>query len=225
MESNALNKKKAFVIHLPNFENSVKFANQTLNKLLEYNFEAKLYNGVDGDRGLYLLKKDNRTPDLYNIDKEYNGFSHRDILTPELYPGVVGCFYSHYFLWKYCSEINEEIFIFEDDVCFYRNYIEIEHSGLIICSVHEKKHLQSQRNLTFSSSGYLINPNIAKLLLKKYEKTYDAADWCILNPICNTLVHPNPMGKNYTEKDGKYSFTINYNTFKNLLHSEKFYYI
>jgi hypothetical protein len=32
-----------------------------------------------------------------------------------LRPGVLGCFYSHYRLWQKCIDLNEPIFIFEDD--------------------------------------------------------------------------------------------------------------
>jgi hypothetical protein len=47
-------------------------------------------------------------------------------------PGVIGCFYSHYNLWKKCVELKEPIMIFEDDVKFYRGYHPVEFDGVLI---------------------------------------------------------------------------------------------
>ncbi|WP_104713491.1 glycosyltransferase family 25 protein [Helicobacter cetorum] len=49
---------------------------------------------------------------------------HSDCCNGGLLPQELGCFLSHYFLWKKCLELNEPIIILEDDVALEPNFIQ-----------------------------------------------------------------------------------------------------
>jgi GR25 family glycosyltransferase involved in LPS biosynthesis len=200
---------KAFIICLKEFESSMFYAEETKKQCTTFGFKPDFFYGVNGDKALKNVKKEKRQPDQENLLKKHSGICHKTLLTD--FPGVIGCFYSHHSLWKHCVQLNEPIFIFEDDVNFYNNYTHIDHSGIVIVSIHEKMNdILDHNNFTFSASGYSITPNVANLLLKRYNNTYDAADWCILNSVCNTVVHPRPIAKKISEKE-KPSLTMFYN--------------
>ena len=94
---------KTVVINLPKRKDRLSEFKQINDKLITY----ELFNAVDG----------------YAIDYDYllsNGFDvyHQwidPILKTKLTKGEVGCFLSHWAIWKQCVEKNEPILVLEDD--------------------------------------------------------------------------------------------------------------
>jgi len=139
---------KAFVIYLPERPHSVASSQQMLDQLHGYGIDAELFKGTPGDRAVAMAEKAQKTLYPYSIkNRVLDDHDIEQLIRPELYeefkkkhryeiierqlidekdvpklsrPGVIGCFYSHYNLWKRCVELNEPIMIFEDDVKFYR---------------------------------------------------------------------------------------------------------
>lgn len=159
---------KAFIIHLPEREHSLKHAELMYNQLMKYGLDAHLFTGTDADQALRNVEKDKRT--LYPFSIKNQDLSRREmqeLIRPELWetfesdylwkvsrrcrvgaeagkmsmPGVIGCFYSHYGLWQKCVELNEPIMIFEDDVKFYRNWQPVDWEGVLILSLGKSSFL------------------------------------------------------------------------------------
>ncbi len=49
---------------------------------------------------------------------------HSDYCYQELLPQELGCYLSHYFLWKECVKSNQPVVILEDDVALESNFIQ-----------------------------------------------------------------------------------------------------
>jgi GR25 family glycosyltransferase involved in LPS biosynthesis len=99
----------SFVIILDNHHTSEEFGNVALESGNRYHWGVKKFSAIDGrktsleEHGLFPVKKAGKCKDAF------------------LRPGVVGCFLSHYHLWKKCIELNETIGIFEQDIEFKKN--------------------------------------------------------------------------------------------------------
>lgn len=170
---------KAFIIHLPEREHSLKHAELMYNQLMQYGLDTHLFTGTNADQALRNVEKDKRT--LYPFSIKNQDVSKRemqDLIRPELWdtfesdylwkvtrrcrvgaeagkmsmPGVIGCFYSHYGLWQKCVELNEPIMIFEDDVKFYRNWQPVDWDGVLILSLGKSSFLNEPYKT------YLENP-------------------------------------------------------------------
>jgi len=154
---------KAYIIYLPTREHSVNHANYMLDKLLEYNFEAELFNGTLGSDAVEIFEREKRNIYPYSIkSRELDRDNITKLLKEDLpddfwetytvninqkfrwnekeiekisRPGVKGCFHSHYRLWKHCLELGETIAIFEDDVKFYRGYEPVQFNDILILSL------------------------------------------------------------------------------------------
>lgn len=160
---------KAFIIHLPEREHSVRHANYMLETLISYNIDAELFIGTPGDEAVKRAEKANKVLYPYSIknsDTNIDGIRHyiKDNLQKEfenkfyfkIYernkvgegdqgklsrPGVIGCFYSHYNLWLKCIDLGEPIMIFEDDVKFYRGFEKIDWDDVLILSLGKSSFL------------------------------------------------------------------------------------
>lgn len=244
---------KAFVIYLPNREHSVNHANYMVTTLKSYGLEASLFEGTPGDRAVKLAKKSKKTLYPYSIkNKILNDNEIKELIRPELYedfkrnhhyqiierqligendigkmsrPGVIGCFYSHYSLWKKCVELNEPILIFEDDVKFYREYIPVPFEGVLILSLGKssflddpgKTYLESPsghpaalpwKNFSMpGASGYAITPDAAQGLIKFYKPFWYPADNAINQFTCKIQIHNYIMGRNTIPEEGNISMT------------------
>lgn len=154
---------KAYIIYLPHREHSVNHSLYMLNTLLDYGFDAQLFEGTKGEDTSHIFEKEKRS--LYPYSIKSRALSREEILKLlkedlpkdfwETYNieiqekfkwsenqiskhnsnGTKGCFHSHYRLWKLCNEISEPIAIFEDDVKFFRNYIPVNFQDILIVSV------------------------------------------------------------------------------------------
>jgi glycosyl transferase family 25 len=208
---------KAFIISLSKIESSITTAIQAQKQLLEYGFEAELFEGTYGDETPKLIEKDNRI--LHPTTHDGQPTTHNFKLVG---PGVIGCFYSHYRLWQKCIDLNEPIFIFEDDVVFVRPYYPVEFTGVLIVAlgswlIDSKELLVEPTGNPVAKSykgscmpgavGYGITPAAAKKLVKEYRKTFIAADSAIRSSLVDIKIHSHLMGRALIETDGKVSLT------------------
>lgn len=240
---------KAFVISLSKIPTSAESSQKVLEQLLEYGLEAELFEGTYGDDATELFVNDQRKIAKYGIKtetitrkqylkkfpdrrlpdnvlsvstrQELNADSNGKILRP----GVIGCFYSHYRLWKKCIELNESILIFEDDVIFEREYIPVEWNDVILlCTGKEAykhdfycKKLYSPTDTPAAvelhntsmpgAVGYGITPQGAKKLVNYYEHEFLPADTAMNKFVVNLQCHTHLMGRAALKEDGKESLT------------------
>lgn len=243
---------KAFVIHLPNRPHSVAHATTMIEILKSYNLDAHLFKGTPGDRAVIYAKTEGRVPYPYSMkSRSLNEEEIKELIRPEVYedfkkrfifqlteklplgadegkvtmPGVIGCFYSHYELWKQCVKLNEPIMIFEDDVKFFRKWEPIDWDDVLVLSLGKtsfmsdpwKKYLEAPsgnpqpvtwRNFSMpGASGYAIKPHAAKDLVKFYKNYFYPADNAINQQIVKIQVHSYLMGRNTLPEEGNVSMT------------------
>jgi glycosyl transferase family 25 len=209
---------KAFIITLSNIPSSLETATEMLAPLKSYGFEVELFEGTYGDEAVNLFQEQNRL--LHSIDHEGN-------LTKEnrkvAGPGAMGCFYSHYRLWQKCVELDETIFIFEDDVKFYRPYYPVDFDEILLVAAGSWDSiypLNAEEEPTIPPTtlspnipclpgavGYAITPRAARKLIAEYANTYTAADSAIRSSIVDIKIHSHLMGRALVEEDGKVSLT------------------
>lgn len=247
---------KAFVISLSNVQSSIASAKNVLEKLGEYGFDVDLFEGTYPEEGVELFNKEGRRIATKGIktekflSNEYllkhpkeslpsNVVSvtiRKDfILDPRFknakFPGVIGCFYSHYRLWQKCVELNEPIFIFEDDVIFERNFIPIDWDEiLMVCLGKRAFEHEFYKPLLYSPEGepaaldvpgsalpgavgYAIKPTAAKKLVECYQKEMLPADTCLNMFVLKLQCHNYLMGRAAIKDDGKTSLTDPENRF------------
>ena len=243
---------KAFIIYLPSKPHSVEHAKSMMATLHGYGLEPELYQGVNGVDAMIMKDKDNRVLYPYSIKtttlsdeelahyirpekfKDFKQNHHINILKKQYIghdngkmnmPGVVGCFYSHYMLWKKCVELDEPIMIFEDDVKFYRGWIEVDWKDILILSLGKTAYLNPpyddylnnpsgnvqpyewHTNSMPGTSGYAIKPKAARKLLKFYRGYFAPADNAINQFICKIEIHNHLMGRHMSEDEGNVSMT------------------
>jgi glycosyl transferase family 25 len=139
-------------------------------------------------------------------------------------PGVKGCFYSHYRLWKKCVELNESIAIWEDDIVLSRPYMPVKWEDVLILALGHRTKSEKYIHYLESPSGeacvqdyyqssmpgccgYAIHPHAAKKLIETYSTTYLAADNAINQQHVTIQIHNYIMGIALIKKDGKKSLT------------------
>lgn len=212
----------AFIISLSKISSSLKTATQMIAPLESYGFDVELFEGTYGDEAVEIFKKQKRT--LHSID--HDGHPTR-IKRKVSGPGAMGCFYSHYRLWKKCVDLNESIFIFEDDVTFYRPYYPVAFDEVLIVALGDWLGVCGEDYSIFLDNpadvapaavpfigpclpgavGYGISPNAAKKLVDEYSETYTAADSAIRSSLVNIQIHTHLIGRALVEADGKVSLT------------------
>jgi GR25 family glycosyltransferase involved in LPS biosynthesis len=213
---------KAFIIVLSKIPSSLETATEMLAPLKSYGFEVELFEGTYGDDAVLIATDEGRT--LHPIDHKNEPTKvNRKVAGP----GALGCFYSHYRLWQKCLELNEIIFIFEDDVKFYRPYQPVKFDEILIVALGDWLGVCGE-NFTIDfkhepiidpnadqflgsclpgAVGYGITPKAAKKLVDEYSKTYTAADSAIRSSIVDIKIHTHLIGRALVEKDGKVSLT------------------
>jgi GR25 family glycosyltransferase involved in LPS biosynthesis len=209
---------KAFVIYLPKIETSAFTARQMVQPLSDMGFQVEMFEGTYGDDALVLAATEGRT--LHATDQDGNP-TPNTIRTRGA--GAIGCFYSHYRLWQRCVELNEPIWIFEDDVRFIRPYHAVEFEEILITvlgswkrmyeqDVYEEPALEPQARpypgaCVPGTPGYAITPRAARKLLKEFQHTFTASDCAIRRSVVDIKIHSHIMGVALTDKDGKMSLT------------------
>jgi hypothetical protein len=243
---------KAFIIHLPDREHSIKFAEKMHKQLIKFGLDAHLHVGTNADQAMSNVNKDQRTLYPFSIkNQELTKTELQRYIRPEMWtefefehtwtvhkrmrvgtdagkmsrPGVIGCFYSHYTLWKKCVDLKEPIMIFEDDVKFYRGWQPVDWEGVLILSLGKSSFLNEPyktylENPTgapqpmpwrqFSmpgASGYAIKPDAALGLCKAYRDYFYPADNAINKSITTLQIHNYLMGRNTLPEEGNVSMT------------------
>jgi glycosyl transferase family 25 len=199
---------KAFIIHLSKIDSSLKSALETQKSLANSGINAELFEGTYGNDAVEIFDKENRHVHYIDGVVLNNG--------KILYPGVKGCFYSHYRLWQKCAELNESIMIFEDDLIVLNLYKEIEFEEILILSINYdwgisepwKKFLEEKNTLSTAqpytsrfipgAAGYILKPALAKKLIDLYKNSYLPADVAINSEICKLEIHPQLLGRSKT---------------------------
>lgn len=244
---------KAFIIYLPTREHSVSHASEMYQTLKDYNFDVELFEGTSGNEANEIFEIEGRKIYPYGIktkslsreeirpwlkdDLPYDFWNTYEITMLEKStlsekeiakiskPGVKGCFYSHYRLWRHCLAIGEPIAIFEDDVKFFRGYIDVEFEDILVVSLGKSSFLSDPwktflenpsgdpkaipwKNYSMpGASGYVIKPHAASALVKFYRNYYTPADNAINKSIVNIQIHNYIMGRNTLPEEGNISMT------------------
>lgn len=92
---------KIFVVNLAT---AVKRREHIIAQLNDQNVKFEIFDAVDGREKHYYK------------DKFYNSWLRKLCFARPLSDGQIGCFASHYELWKKCVELDEPIVILEDDI-------------------------------------------------------------------------------------------------------------
>jgi len=209
---------RAFIITLHKNLQSLETASSMIKPLQQNGFNVELFEGTYGNEAKILCDSENRT--LHPIDHTGNKTKpNRKVCGL----GVIGCFYSHYRLWKKCKDLNQTIFIFEDDVKFVRPYYPVEFDEILLVALGSWKSIYSvdiEENPNIKPKsldvnipclpgavGYGITPKAATKLLKNYANTYTAADSAIRSSVVDIKVHSHLIGRALDNRDGKISLT------------------
>lgn len=91
---------KSFIIRLEENEHSCQMAKECKIQAVKHNLQPKYFKAIHGNNAEWHYNKT-------GITRQGKFKKNR--------PGVVGCFFSHYYLWKTCIELNEPIVILEHD--------------------------------------------------------------------------------------------------------------
>lgn len=204
---------KTFIIYLPKISSSFESAKKLQKDLSNIGIFANLFEGTYGSDAEKIFEKEKRQvhPISFKgvgIDERYENKARR--------PGVMGCFYSHYRLWKKSLELNETICIFEDDVSIHRKLIPVKFQDILIISLGAKKserykhflndpvgepQAEEYHNASMpGTTGYVITPNGAKKLLETYKNTFLASDNAINKMIVDIKIHNHLVGEANLEK-------------------------
>jgi len=217
---------KNFVICLSKIETSLATALKLKSQLEEFGADVELFEGTYGNDAVEMMEEEGRTVHPFGIkgpqDHNITHDVHKDSKINS--PGVKGCFYSHYNLWKKCVELNEPIIIWEDDIVLKRAYEPIEWKDVLIIALgHPTKsqgyfqYLNEPIGDPYAAAyrqssmpgccGYAIKPHAAKILIETYSNTFLPADNAINKYHVEIEIHNYIMGMALIKKDGKKSLT------------------
>jgi glycosyl transferase family 25 len=199
---------KAFIISLSKIQSSKDSGVEAQQALKRIGIDSELFEGTYGNDAVDIFEKENRVlKDISGVNSNTGKF---------LYPGVKGCFYSHYRLWQKCVELNEPIMIFEDDLVVYREYKDIKFTDLLILSINydwmpceSLKDLLEKDNAETSAqhyrwrflpgaSGYILSPTAAAKLVEAYISSYLPADVAINSDLLSLQIHPQLIARSKT---------------------------
>lgn len=216
---------KNYIICLSKIQPSFETATNLKKQLKSFGIESELFEGTYGTDAVDMMQQEGRTVHPVGIKGADAEIDESDKSIAKMQsPGVKGCFYSHYRLWKKCVELDKPIVIWEDDIVLTRPYIPVEWNDVLILALgHRTKSSKYMHYLEspagepsaqdyFQSSmpgccGYAIKPHAAKKLIDTYSKTYLPADNAINQHVVNIQIHSYIMGIALIKKDGKKSLT------------------
>lgn len=213
---------KSFIIHLSKIQSSHDSALAVQESLKNIDIDAELFEGSYGDKTkeIYIESGRKRHPwGLKGIDRPYSA-TDRDL--KNVLPGEIGCFDSHYRLWKMCADSNENFMIFEDDVKIYRKYQPIEWDDVLSIAFSHKNKMAlyidylenptgdyravSYRQATMPGlGGYIIKPHAAKILVETFKDTFLPADNAIHQDLVKIQLHSHMVGRARTKFEGNVS--------------------
>lgn len=213
---------KALIIALSKIESSFISSQKVYDQLKEYGFDAELFEGTYGNEVEEIFLKENR---------KLSDISFKGVSTDPRYVakcnrlGVKGCFHSHYRAWQYCLNRQEPIFIFEDDVIFYRNYIPVEWEDILMVATGknlfedeyfcriilepegEPRAVPLKKSSMPGTVGYGITPIAAEKLVEKWKIDFLPSDNALNTQVVKLNYHSHIMGRGAIGADGKKSLT------------------
>lgn len=104
---------KCYIIRLEENDHSVKMAYDCAIQAIKHGIKPNYFKAINGNDAEYHYEK--------------TGLKRRKKFKKNRL-GVVGCFFSHYYLWKKCVEKNESFLILEHDGYLIRNIPDNIHS-------------------------------------------------------------------------------------------------
>jgi glycosyl transferase family 25 len=91
---------KTYIIRLEENEHSCKMAQDCYDQATKFNLQPEFFKAING----------------LDVEKHYASTGVKRLgKFKKNRPGVDGCFFSHYYLWKQCIDINEPIIVLEHD--------------------------------------------------------------------------------------------------------------
>lgn len=102
---------KSFLIALKGHAKSELFSSIALESAVKAGWDVERFDAIDG-RKLTPAELAKYQISISTAHKKFTKSFER--------PGVMGCFLSHYSLWKKCVELDQPIGIFEEDVIFLK---------------------------------------------------------------------------------------------------------
>jgi glycosyl transferase, family 25 len=213
---------KNFIICLSKISSSLETATNLKNQLEEYGEDVELFEGTYGNEAVNMMQEEGRILHSVGIKGDIN--PNDETILKMMTPGVKGCFYSHYRLWKKCVDLDKPIIIWEDDIVLKRKFNPIDWKDVLVVALgHQQKsprymHLLENpedppRAESYKQSsmpgccGYAIKPHAAKKLIETYSTTYLPADNAINIHHLVIEIHSHVMGIALVKKDGKKSLT------------------
>jgi GR25 family glycosyltransferase involved in LPS biosynthesis len=179
----------------------MKSAIETKTQLNDIGIFPELFPGTLALDAKLFYQQQNRDINRY-YDLPYR-------LIKQKHAGILGCFDSHYRLWQKCIALDEPIIIFEEDLVVKRELIDVEFENVLIISINydwpqlRDKYsylLECDSKLTHAldyndtympgTSGYIIKPHLAKILVNFYRNSWLPSDWAINPNICKLQIHP-----------------------------------
>lgn len=91
---------KTFIIRLEENKHSCQMAQECYDQAIKFNLQPEFFKAINGNDADYHYEKT-------NIRRQGKFKKNR--------LGVIGCFFSHYYLWQKCINLNEPIIILEHD--------------------------------------------------------------------------------------------------------------
>jgi hypothetical protein len=186
---------KSYIIRLSDFPNSVKWSNKAFASAKKYNWDINFFEGVNGQK---------ETLADYNIkiNKKY-----KKAIKAFERVGTVGCFLSHYNLWKKCIELNEPICILEHDVTIHEEFPNVKFNDILKLATGPKSKNFYLGEWWAGGMGYCLTPNGAHKLVK-FVKDYGAmpADVMLCTGIIDLQFYK-PINTVVTYVTDNFSFT------------------
>lgn len=216
---------KNFIICLSRIPASKSTALNLKKQLKTHGVVAELFEGTYGNDAVEMMEQEKRVFHPWGIKGPNCPADPNDTsVLKASTPGVKGCFYSHYRLWKHCVELDQPIIIWEDDIVLCRPFTPIEFQDVLVIALgHPTKsqgylsyledptgdpQAQEYRQASMPGCcGYAIKPHAAKKLVDTYTKTFLPADNAINQYLVKIQIHNYIMGTALVAKDGKKSLT------------------
>lgn len=144
---------KSYIIRLSEYNRSVRWSANACTSATQHGWNVEYFEGIDGTKTSLC---------------DYGIRSNKQFKKGAKYlekPGVVGCFLSHYMLWKKCIELNEPICILEHDVTIRDVFPKLSFNDVIKLTTGPKaKHIYVG-NWYEGAMAYCVTPAGATKLL------------------------------------------------------------
>tara|TARA_B110000503_G_scaffold80638_1_gene123480 strand:- start:2720 stop:3397 length:678 start_codon:yes stop_codon:yes gene_type:complete len=156
---------KTFIIRLEENEHSCQMAEECLLQAVKHGLRPTYYKAINGNN----FEHHYTTTGLKKQGKFKKGR-----------PGVIGCFFSHYYLWQTCVELDQPIIILEHDGYLTRSIDDtildqfddvLKLDRLDPYSKHYERDLEDEQHLPTTVESYTNDPTkVLKQGLKDYFK-------------------------------------------------------